>query len=202
MNYQKIIPEIPGSIHPYRQYSVAIILHEIQGKEYILLEKRSPLLENQPSEISLPGGKIEPGESKKEAAVRESCEELHLQPEELEVYGQLDSLQTSYGIEISVFFMRLHRHERVTEWNHGEVQRVIYFPLEELFKKIPTYFVETAPVFGEDFPFEYIQGGKSYPFKTIKLPYYFYPVEDTWVWGLTARILYYFGEKIDSLLKT
>ena len=200
MNYRKILPQEPGNILPYRQYSVAIILHKILGKEYILLEKRSPLLEYQPSEISLPGGKIEPGETKEEAAVRESCEELLVRPHELEVYGQLDSLQTPYGIEVFVFFMRLKREEKISTWNMGEVQKVIYFPLEELLKKVPTYYVETAHIFDEDFPFEYIQGGKNYSFKTMKLPYYFYPVEDTWVWGLTARILHYFGEKIEQIL--
>ncbi|NLY36419.1 MAG: CoA pyrophosphatase [Tissierellia bacterium] len=199
MNYKKILPKEPGNILPYKQYSVAIILHEIQGKEYILLEKRSPLLAYQPSEISLPGGKIEAGETKEEAAVRESCEELLLRTQELEVYGQLDSLHTPYGIEVSVFFMRLHRQERISKWNDAEVQEVFYFPLEKLLKKVPTYFVETAHIFDEDFPFEYIQGGKDYPFKTMKLPYYFYPVEDTWIWGLTARILHYFGEKIKEI---
>lgn len=200
MNYKKIIPEVAGNILPYKQYSVAIILHEIQGKEYIILEKRSPLLAYQPSEISLPGGKIEAGESKEEAAIRESCEELLIRAEQLEVYGQLDSLHTPYGIEVSVFFMRLKKEERISRWNVEEVEEVFYFPLERLLKKVPTYYVETSHVFDEDFPFDYIQGGKDYPFKTMKLPYYFYPVDDSWIWGLTARILHYFGEKISNNL--
>lgn len=200
MNYENIIPKEPGNILVYKQYSVAIILHKILGKEYILLEKRSPLLAYQPLEISLPGGKIEPGETKEQAAIRESCEELLIQAHDLEVYGQLDSLHTPYGIEVSVFFMRLNKKEKISRWNCEEVEEVFYFPLEKLLKKVPTYYVETAHVFDEDFPFDYIQGGKNYPFKTMKLPYYFYPVDDTWIWGLTARILHYFGEKIKDNL--
>ncbi|HZK10368.1 MAG TPA: CoA pyrophosphatase [Clostridia bacterium] len=200
MNYHKIVPKEIGNILPYKQFSVAIILHKIQGKEYVILEKRSPNLVYQPSDISLPGGKIEPGETKEEAAIRESCEELHLKPQELEVYGQLDRLHTPYGVEVSVFFMRLNKKEKISSWSLDEVEKVFYYPLEELLKKVPTYYVETSHDFNDDFPFEYIQGGKDYPFKTMKLPYYFYPVEDTWVWGLTARILHYFGEKIKEIL--
>lgn len=196
MDYHKLIPQTPGNILHYAQFSVALILQEIDGVDYILLERRSPHLDYQPRDISLPGGKIEQGESKQAAALRESSEELFVPQEEFEMIGQLDSIQTPYGVEVSVFLMKLHRKEKLSQWNEDEVEEVIYFPLQELLKEMPVYYVETAHVFGDDFPFDYIEGGRNYPFKTMKLPYYFYPLKKGWVWGLTARILHYFGEKI------
>lgn len=199
MDYHQLIPEIPGNILDFAQFSVAIILHEIEGEDYILLERRSPHLDYQPRDISFPGGGIEPGETKEQAALRESSEELLLPEESFEVIGQLDGIQTPYGVELAVFLLRLHHEEKLTTWNEDEVEEVIYFPLKELLEEVPTYYVETAHVFGEDFPFHYIEGGKNYPFKTMKLPYYFYPLEKGCVWGLTARVMHYFGEKVKEL---
>lgn len=201
MNYHQLIPKTPGNILHYSQFSVAIILHEIEGEEYVLLERRSPHLDYQPRDISLPGGRIEPGETKEKAALRESSEELLLPENCFEVIGQLDSIQTPYGVEVSVFLMRLHHEGKLEKWNEDEVEEVIYFPLEDLLKDVPTYYVETAHLFGDDFPFELIEGGRNYPFKTMKLPYYFYPLKKGTIWGLTARILHYFGEKVKELKK-
>ncbi len=198
MDYKKIIPEKPGNIINYKKFSVAIILQDIDGQDHIILQKRSPNLNSQPSEISFPGGAIEEGESEKDAAIRESCEELLIEPKELDYYGQLDSLQTSYGIELSVFLMRLNRREALESWNRDEVEKILYLPLSEALKEVPTYYAETCHVFDDNFPFEYIQGGRSYPFGSIKQPYYFYPIEDEWIWGLTARIIHYFARRIKN----
>ena len=199
MDYRKIIPGEPGDIIDYKRFSVALILQELAGEDYLILEKRSPLLNSQPSEISFPGGGIEEGESEKAAAIRESCEELLLEPEEPHYYGQLDSLQTAYGVHISVFLMRLKRKEPLESWNKDEVEKVLYLPLGEALREVPTYYGEITHVFNEDFPFEYIQGGRDYPFATMKRPFYFYPLDDEWIWGLTARIIHYFAQRVNML---
>lgn len=196
MNYKKLLPETPGIIENYTKFSVAIVIQEIKGRDYIILQERSANLNSQPGEISLPGGGIEENESDKDAAIRETCEELLVQPEDLEYYGQLDSLITSYGLNISVFLMRLNKDQPLESWNEDEVAKIHYLAVDEVAKDRPAYKVKTQHVFEDDFPFDYIQGGRNYPFGTMETNYYFYPLEDTWVWGLTARILYYFGERI------
>ncbi len=199
MDYKQVLPERPGHIENYKKFSVALVLQELDGKDYIVLEQRSANLNAQPCEISFPGGSIEEGESDKEAAIRETCEELLIDPQDLDYYGQLDSLITSYGIELSVFLMRLNKDRPLERWNGDEVEKVLYFPVSDLKKEAPIHQVETHHKFPEDFPFEYIQGGRNYPFKSLKQNFYFYHIEGVWVWGLTARILYYFGEKLKDL---
>ena len=196
MNYKKLLPDSPAHIESYKKFSVALVLQELDGRDYIVLEQRSASLNSQPCEISFPGGSIEEGESDKEAAIRETCEELLIDPRDLEYYGQLDSLITSYGLEISVFLMRLKKDKTLEKWNKDEVERILYLPVEDLKEKATSHQVETRHKFADDFPFDYIQGGRDYPFKSLKQNFYFYPIEDIWIWGLTARILYYFGELI------
>ena len=61
----------------------------------IVLEQRSPKLKHQPRDICLPGGAIEAGETPRQAAVREACEELLLRPEQIQVFGLMDVLHTN-----------------------------------------------------------------------------------------------------------
>ncbi len=61
----------------------------------VILTTRTPHLANHPNEISLPGGRIEPGDAgPAEAALRESFEEIGLAPEKVEILGSLPVYRT------------------------------------------------------------------------------------------------------------
>ncbi|MDT7659540.1 MAG: hypothetical protein QOF38_4255, partial [Pseudonocardiales bacterium] len=62
-------------------------------------------------QIALPGGKREPSDpTMRDTAVRETCEELGLRPDDLEVLHGLDPMRTrSTGFEVWPFVGRLRR---------------------------------------------------------------------------------------------
>ena len=76
--------------HPYaimdgncRQSAVCIPLIENGGSYDVLFEVRSSKVENEPGDICFPGGMIEQGETYRETAVREMCEELGVDPSQI-----------------------------------------------------------------------------------------------------------------------
>ena len=57
-----------------------------------LLTERAHHMRSHPGQVSFPGGSIDPGETPREAALREAWEEIGLQPAEVEVFGELPEL--------------------------------------------------------------------------------------------------------------
>ena len=73
------------------------LLGYLDGPEVILTERTADL-SNHPSEISLPGGRIDEGDrDPAAAALREACEEVGLPPEKVRVLGHLGGYQTVSG---------------------------------------------------------------------------------------------------------
>ncbi|MBP3897435.1 MAG: CoA pyrophosphatase [Mogibacterium sp.] len=68
-------------------YAVLIPFVTTEEGKALLLEVRSQLVK-QPGEICFPGGRVEAGETPVETAVRETCEELGLKPEDIEVFAE------------------------------------------------------------------------------------------------------------------
>lgn len=68
-------------------YAVLIPFVTTEEGKALLLEVRSQLVK-QPGEICFPGGRVEAGETPVETAVRETCEELGLKPEDIEVISE------------------------------------------------------------------------------------------------------------------
>ena len=68
-------------------YAVLIPFVTTEEGKALLLEVRSQLVK-QPGEICFPGGRVEAGETPAETAVRETCEELGLKPEDIEVISE------------------------------------------------------------------------------------------------------------------
>lgn len=58
--------------------------------KFIFFLKKGLKLKNQPGEISFPGGGIERGENSRDAAIRETCEELLLNKRDLSIIGKGD----------------------------------------------------------------------------------------------------------------
>ena len=78
------------SLGVIREYAVLIPLIYVDGELRILYELRAMDMKVQPGEISFPGGGVELGESYKEAAIRETIEELRISKENIEVFGEID----------------------------------------------------------------------------------------------------------------
>lgn len=72
-----------------RQAGVLVLLYPHQGSWHLPLTLRPAHLPDHPGQVSLPGGALLPGETAREAAVREFCEELGVADAAVEVLGAL-----------------------------------------------------------------------------------------------------------------
>ena len=89
------------------KYAILVPLVEADHGDALLLEVRSQLVK-QPGEVCFPGGKAESGESAAEAAVRETCEELGIGPETIEILSELPPLIMGDGRKVCPVSARLH----------------------------------------------------------------------------------------------
>ena len=168
--------------------AVCIPLVERADGYDLLFEVRSSKLEAQPGDICFPGGGIEEGESPKEAALRELCEELLVSRDNI---GETDTFHTE-NIIVHTFAGML------TDYNgtfNQEVERVFNVPL--------SFFLENEPEkhkisyelnLGEDFPYERISGGKNYKWRGRSSVQLFYQYGEYCIWGLTAKLVTAFAD--------
>lgn len=174
-------------------YALMICLVEGERGLEVVLEVRAATLDVQPDEVCLPGGAIEPGETAQEAAVREACEELLVEPSQLEVVGGLGNVAGPGGAPMEVFVARLTGWEG--SFSADEVDRAFTVGLDWLVATDPeVHIVGAEPRFGDDFPFELIPGGRDYPWRFGAHEVPFYRGTDPIIWGATARVLWRFAK--------
>ena len=178
----------PKALGKRREYSVMLLITEIDGEDHLVLEKRASTLKSQPGDICLPGGSIDPGESPIEASIRETMEELGVDKEEIELIGPMDYFISPYGQTMYPFVARVNHTD--FQPNPDEVDRLIFVPLSFFEKKSPLiYEIDLTAKMGEDFPYHLIENGKDYPFRKAVNKQYFYKYGDIVIWGFTAQIV-------------
>ena len=102
---ERLRNRVPASAPPgLRPAAVLIpIVVEPEGHS-LLLTRRAETLRRQPGDISFPGGAVDPSdETALAAALRESREEVGLDPQAVTVLGQMDELGTVTGFRITPF---------------------------------------------------------------------------------------------------
>ncbi|GEA14415.1 MAG: hypothetical protein PWR22_2005 [Moorella sp. (in: firmicutes)] len=178
----------------YAQSAVLLpLLKENDGSLSLLFEIRSRNLKTQPGEICFPGGRLQPGDrGEKDAALRETCEELGLVADSIAIWGGLDILVTPFQQVIHPFVGLLREPQSINP-NPLEVEKVFTAPLDRLLRLTPEYHEITLQVQPPaDFPFHKIPYGRQYPWRRATWPELFYEFEGWIIWGLTARILHHF----------
>jgi 8-oxo-dGTP pyrophosphatase MutT (NUDIX family) len=172
----------------YRKSAVMLLLSEEAGEAKLVFEVRANTLRHQPGDICLPGGKIEKGESPRDAAIRETIEELNIEPQDIEYVGEMDYFISPYGTIMYPFVAKLNKRE-VTP-NQGEVDHIFKVPISYLLNMEPqAYEMEIGPNLKEDFPYHLVKGGKDYNFSRGKMAQYFYKYGDYVIWGFTAMVV-------------
>jgi nucleoside-diphosphate-sugar epimerase/8-oxo-dGTP pyrophosphatase MutT (NUDIX family) len=84
----------------------AVLCFVLHGNQVLLIEKKRGL---GAGNVNAPGGKIEPGESPADAAIRETLEEVRVQPSALESRGMLRFRFTDgYSLLCEVFIAHAH----------------------------------------------------------------------------------------------
>lgn len=115
-----------------RQAAVLVLLYRHADRWTVPLTKRPDTMKTHAGQISLPGGMLEAGERPIPAALRELHEELGIEPDKVQVLGELPAT--------FVWISNFHVHaivgalaERVAFIpNPAEVAEVIEFPLADL----------------------------------------------------------------------
>lgn len=180
----------PQSIGAYQYYSVLIPLVEKDGEPHILFEVRAESLSRQPGEICFPGGRIENGESAEECAVRETSEELNINPSDIRMIAQMDFLHTYSNFT-------LYSHLGVIDYevvlrmtvNPAEVKEVFLVPVSFFTENAPEiYCFDVLPNIGPDFPYQKINHDNGYNWRKGKSTVPIYRYGERVIWGLTARI--------------
>src|SRR3954447_18584398 len=91
-NHEVALPaELPG---PPRPAAVLVPLFEEDGETRVILTRRGAPPRHHTGEVSFPGGRLEEGEEAVAAALRETGEEVGLDPTQVEILGQLAPLTT------------------------------------------------------------------------------------------------------------
>ena len=154
----------------FLEASVLIPILTFKKDLEILLTKRSNNLKNHPGQIAFPGGKKDQIDSSPiETALRETQEEVGLNPENVEIIASLPSHKTATGFVIKPYLGLINQPFSET-LRQGEVDEIFTVP------------------------YEYILNEENFSIQTRKWngsqrSYYVVPYGPYYVWGATARIL-------------
>jgi 8-oxo-dGTP pyrophosphatase MutT (NUDIX family) len=154
-----------------RPAAVLAPLYDEHRAAMVVLTRRTWSLRSHRGEVSFPGGRVEPGETPADGALREAKEEIDLDPSMVGVFGELDHLNTLSSTSYIIPYVGALPGRPVLTPNPAEVAAVLHVPLAELAD--PAIFRE------EIWPF---------PNGFHRSLYFFELVGDT-VWGMTAALL-------------
>ncbi|MBU5311420.1 CoA pyrophosphatase [Tissierella carlieri] len=180
----------PRPIDIKRNYSVLIPIVENNNRLEIIYELRSKNLNNQPGEISFPGGEVEDNETFKEAAIRETIEELNIKEENINIIGELDYLVSYANITIHCFLGTISGLivDNIVP-NPHEVDHIFTVPLDFFLENEPDiYYLDLKTVLNDEFPYNLIPKGRDYNWRSGKHSVMFYHYKDYIIWGFTARM--------------
>jgi len=154
-----------------RPSAVLVGLFESSNGVEAILTRRSQELTNHRGEISFPGGRLDRNETVIEAALRETHEEIGIEPSTAKVIGELNSMSTvvsnSHIVPIVASFQTVPSFRAANR----EVDRVFSVPLCELVRE-DTYSQE------------------HWVFSDRELQVNFFYLDDETIWGATARVLF------------
>lgn len=188
---EKILNYSKGLDLMYRYYSILIPIITVSNEPHLLFEVRSNTLRRQPGEICFPGGKKEWGETFKEAAIRETMEELNIKKTNIELFGELPLVTTHYNNIVYPFAAVLH-DIKISDicFNKAEVSDIFTIPLDFFINTPPLeHYIVTEPNPQKGFPYHLLPNGEDYPWFKGKYPVYFYQYESYIIWGLTAKAI-------------
>lgn len=158
--------------------SVLLLLFEEAHELFICLIKRPATMKHHAGQVAFPGGRIDPGETSMETALRETWEEIGIAPEKIEVLGSLSELFVDVSGYLIQPFVGWLNEKPSFVLNEAEAEKVILFPLLQFKDNLEETELETV-------------SGK------LKVPCFHF--EGEIIWGATAMILAEFFDAMDFI---
>jgi 8-oxo-dGTP pyrophosphatase MutT (NUDIX family) len=160
--------------------AVLVPLFTNNGRRYVLLTERSHLVEHHRGEISFPGGKFDPTDADlRSCALRETAEEVGVDPAHVQVVGELDEFYTVATKYLVAPFVGVIPYPYEFRPSAREIAGILTVPLDVFFD--PSRRTEEIwTVNGQ--PLEIV----SYRWKEHN------------IWGATARIMKHFTELVSE----
>lgn len=172
----------PGAERPARELRPAavliLIIAEGEGPR-VLMTRRSDSLASHTGQIAFPGGRLDPGETVVEAALREAREEVALSVEGIEVLGLADRYETGTGFLVTPV-VAWTTAVPATRPNPDEVAEVF---------EVPWGFLMDAANHRQD---HYELEGQPRRY------FWAMPYGERYIWGVTAGILRALHDRLDG----
>lgn len=153
-----------------RQAAALVLIYPVDGQAVIPLTVRRDDLPHHAGQVSLPGGRVDPGEAPHVAALREAHEEIGLAAADVEIIGSLSTLWVVVSNHVVRPFVGLARRRPEFQLAPREVARLIEAPIPVLLDPGRVQSVEV------------VRDGHI-----ARYPYF--DVEGLQIWGATAMIL-------------
>jgi 8-oxo-dGTP pyrophosphatase MutT (NUDIX family) len=151
-----------------------LLVYPHEDTIHIALTVRGAQLRNHTGQVSLPGGRVDPGETFEQTALREAQEEIGVDPAAVELLGRLTPLHipaSGFLLHPIVGFTAMRPAFQRAEW---EVARIIEAPISALSDPaVMKREIRTRTVSGETVD--------------VNVPYY--DIDGEKVWGATAMVL-------------
>ncbi len=159
--------------------AVLILLHEWSGQPHIVFTERTEHVEHHKGQISFPGGAYdEEDETLDRTALRETFEEIGVQPEHVNIIGQLDDLVTVSNFRVTPYVGVLASQSDYPFVPNGhEVAQMVHVPVTWLLDE-QNMELEVREHMGRE----------------VLVPAFSY--QGHYIWGATARMLHHFIEII------
>jgi 8-oxo-dGTP pyrophosphatase MutT (NUDIX family) len=123
----------PGSLR-HAAVAVTVVEADVPGDAAFLLTRRTPRLRAHGGQWALPGGRVDPGETIEQTALRELHEELGVLASTDDVLGRLDDYPTRSGYLIAPVVVWLRGATQLVP-NPGEVAAAYRIRCGELFRE-------------------------------------------------------------------
>ena len=170
-----MIPKIKENLSSYKpsgpivglpQAAVLILLHETSEDLNLIYCLRSNNLPTHAGEVAFPGGKREEkDETLRNTALREAQEEVNLELKDVEVLGEISSVQSRFGLSVTPYIGILKNNSLIADGK--EIAEVFSVPLNFIKNNMQKE-----------------QKSENWDNKKVFFP--FFEFENKMVWGLTA----------------
>ncbi len=210
---QNNLPRVPGILNRSKYFNAAVLvlIVRIAGEFHLLFEVRKASI-RQGGEVCFPGGQVDEADMDAvETALRETCEELKICEDQVEVVGRMDSLVATMGSIVDIVVGCIDEDCLLSMIpNSDEVERCFTLPItffENQPPQIHKIRIEAQPSYldldGKErillpskqlgLPIQYHQ---PWGYKTF--PVYVYETPEGVIWGMTAEIIHDFISKWSS----